>query len=884
MNRGATPYALRGTSLVLPNGTLQNPAVRFGRERSGLYRSSDGRMSLSLKQFRAAEFSADGLAVFSDSPGNAHITPLSVFRDNPTTADGQETAFDTYETGVLIARAAVFRESASKSGFKWYGFNSGLHATPALALSGDKDLAVGRDLLVARNLLVNGTTRLIGNVTLDGTINGTATLTTLTTTGLATLNSLAVVNNSIIGGTTPGTAKLTVGANGNGDGIHMFNNFAGALVLSLTNATSTAGLATATSNFYVAFGARAGGFLGGLNDASVYTSGGSAGRLLLGAFDQARVVMDSGQTRFFGDGLDLAGLITTGARQGRWRLGESAILPYTQLHVQSKYAGDGILIGNSLSYPHAVTLTNNAQGIGSGSAHLYLFHCPGAGYMGSINDGGLYTSGSSAGRLILGAYDQQRIIIDSEQTRFFDRSAVDRAAMITYGGYAGRWRLGQSDITPYSKLHIQTEWNGDGITIANSAGHSQSVAFYNNLHGPPGGSNGSMILFFNQPNNGWVGGPYEGGLYTSGSSARALLLGGQDAIKLKLEAAAMYFTHGPSNHLAILNGSGYWGLRTMTPQRTLHIVPVFPGDGILIAGGGGQDPILTLMNNPDQNSANAYGHFGLVNANGQFIGGSLGSDVVCFSGGPAPGRLLLGSASAIRMIFDQGGNISVNSYNLGVRFGIKQSSNGSAGGTRLYHAGTDSVWWAHWVGDNDVLNIQSNQGYSVYVGQNGAFGPSHNQTADLGNAYANWRYCYFTAIGVQLGTAGPSYQIHLGGDSAAKPTSSTWQVVSDARAKDQRSIRTFGDGLAVVQRLRPIRYRYNGDFITPKGGEGIGFVAEDLVEIVPEMVQRAPVKRRPEDDEAVEMLTVNFHPLFLLLVNAVQELASRVEQLEGNAA
>jgi hypothetical protein len=883
MNRGSTPYALRGTSLVLPNGTLQNPAVRFGRERSGLFRSGDGRMSLGLKQFRAAEFSADGLAVFSNSPGNAHVTPLSVVRNNPTTADGQETAFDTYESGVLIARAAVFRESAAKSGFKWYGFNSGLHATPALALSGDKDLAVGRDLLVARNLLVSGTTRLVGNVTLDGTITGNATLTTLTTTGLATLNSLAVVANAIIGGSTPGGAKLTVGANGNGDGIHMFNNAAGTLVLSLTNATSTAGLATATSNFYVAFGARAGGFLGGLNDASVYTSGAAAGRLLLGAYGQARVVLDTGETRFFGDGLDLAGLVTTGARQGRWRLGEAAIVPYTQLHVQTRYAGDGITLGNSLSYPHAVTLTNNAQGVGSGSAHLYLFQCPGAGYMGSINDGGLYTSGSSAGRLILGAYDQQRIIIDSEQTRFFDRGGADRAAMITSGGYAGRWRLGQSDITPYSKLHIQTEWHGDGITIANSAGYSQAVMFYNNLHGPPGGQNGAMYLFFNQPNNGWIGGPYEGGLYTSGAAAGALLLGGQDAVRLKLDYTSVRFGHNATEYARIING-GYWGFRTTNPQRTLHVVAAGPGDGIMIAGGGGQDPLLTLMNNPDQTYANAYGYLGLVNANGQFIGGSLGSDVVVFSGGSAPGRLLLGSASQTRMIFDQGGNISVNSYNLGMRFGIKQSNNGGAGGLRLYHAGTDAVFFSHWVGDNDVLNIQSHLGYSVVVSPYGTFSPSHNQNGDLGGPYNNWRYCYFTAIGVQLGTAGPSYQIHLGGNSAAKPGDSVWQVVSDARSKDQKSIQAFGDGLAVVQRLRPIRYTYNGDFITPKGESFVGFAAEDLDEIAPEMVRRTTMKRRPEDDEAVEVLGVSLHPLFFLLVNAVQELASRVEQLEGNAA
>jgi len=873
MNRGSTPYALRGTSLVLPNGTLQNPSVRFGRERSGLYRSSDGRMSLGLKQFRAAEFSADGLAVFSDSPGNAHVTPLSVFRDNPTTADGQETAFDTYETGVLIARAAVFRESASKSGFKWYGFNSGLHATPALALSGDKDLAVGRDLLVARNLLVSGTTRLVGNVTLDGTINGNATLTTLTTTGLATLDSLAVVNNAIISGTslslrpTTGSAAFDLSPVQNGQHSRiLLSTNGGAQRLYLEMAGST----------------EAGYPSNGVGDAYLYTSGATAGRLHLGAYSQMRVVMDTGQTRFFGDGLDLAGLVTTGARQGRWRLGEPAILPYTQLHVQSRYAGDGILIGNSLSYPHAVTLTNNAQGVGSGSAHLYLFQCPGAGYMGSINDGGLYTSGSSAGRLILGAYDQQRIIIDSEQTRFFDRSAADRAAMITYGVYAGRWRLGQPAITPYTKLHIETDWNGDGITIGNNSGYAQGISLGNNVGGPPN-SNNTLWLFHTQAGGGWVGGANESGLYTSGAAAGALALGGQDAVRIRLSYNNIIFGHGATEYAWMANG-GYWGFRTSVPQRTVHIVPAFPGDGILIAGGGGQDPILTLMNSADQNYANATGHLGLVNANGQFIGGSLGNDVVLFSGGSYPGRLILGSAGAIRMVLDPSGTVSVNSYNLGIRFGVKQTSNGATGGTRLYHAGTDSIFFSQWVGDNNVFNIQANSGYAVTVRQDAALYPSHNQVSDLGGPNIMWRYCYFTAIGVQLGASGPSYQIQLGADSAVKPGTSTWSNVSDARSKDQQSIQAFGDGLAVVQRLRPIRYRYNGDFVTPKGGAFVGFAAEELVEVAPDLVRRAKMKRQPEDDEAVEMLTVNLHPLFFMLVNAVQELASRVEQLEGNAA
>jgi hypothetical protein len=454
--------------------------------------------------------------------------------------------------------------------------------------------------------------------------------------------------------------------------------------------------------------------------------------------------------------------------------------------------------------------------------------------------------------------------------------------MFADGAASGRWRLGESYITPYTKLHIEPAWNGDGITLGNNGGLAQGISFNNNVGGPDYSTN-TLWLFHTQAGGGWVGGASESGLYTQGPAAGALLLGGQGTVKLKLNADSIRFTQG-GQEFAQMNSGGYWGLRTSSPQRTLHVVPAYAGDGILIAGGGSQDPALILCNSQSLSSANALAYLALANANGQFIGGSLGSDVVLFSGGTAPGRLLIGSASQTRMIFDQGGNISVHSAHYGVRFGIKMSVSNSAGGTRLYHADTDGVWYAHHIDNSSQLNISNHQGRALVVHPEGHLYPNTNQTADLGQPNYNWRYCYFTAIGVQLGANGPSYQIHLGGDSAAKPTSSTWQVVSDARSKDQRSIRTFRDGLAVVQRLRPIRYRYNGDFITPKGEEGVGFVAEDLVEIVPEMVQRAPVKRRPQDAEAVEMLTVNFHPLYLLLVNAVKELAARMEQLEGSAA
>jgi hypothetical protein len=296
--------------------------------------------------------------------------------------------------------------------------------------------------------------------------------------------------------------------------------------------------------------------------------------------------------------------------------------------------------------------------------------------------------------------------------------------------------------------------------------------------------------------------------------------------------------------------------------------------------------MLQLSNNPYLPSANARAHFGLANANGQFIGGSLASDAVIFTGGSGPGRLLLGTADAVRMFIDYGGNVTFHTAIYpGVRLAIKSTNTASAGGTRLYHHNDDGSWYANWIDDNPYLHIDSSAGYGVVLQRFGHFHPNTDGGAWLGGPSNHWAYFFINHIGIQTGASIPNTRLlQLGQDSALKPNTATWEFTSDARSKDQKSIRAFGDGLATIQRLRPIRYRYNGDFVTPKGEEGVGFVAEELAEVAPDMIRRATMKRRPEDDEAVEMLTISLHPLFFLLVNAVKELAERIDQLEGSAA
>lgn len=115
----------------------------------------------------------------------------------------------------------------------------------------------------------------------------------------------------------------------------------------------------------------------------------------------------------------------------------------------------------------------------------------------------------------------------------------------------------------------------------------------------------------------------------------------------------------------------------------------------------------------------------------------------------------------------------------------------------------------------------------------------------------------------------PDHQLQLSTDDAAKPTTNTWTIVSDERAKDH--IRDFTDGLEKILCLRPVTYRYNGKYGTPAGEAGVGVIAQEVVFLLPNSVK----------DLGNGMLGFNSHELVYLLINAVKTLAARVALLEA---
>ena len=139
----------------------------------------------------------------------------------------------------------------------------------------------------------------------------------------------------------------------------------------------------------------------------------------------------------------------------------------------------------------------------------------------------------------------------------------------------------------------------------------------------------------------------------------------------------------------------------------------------------------------------------------------------------------------------------------------------------------------------------------------------------------------FSGGNVGIGTI-PSYQLHLSTDSAAKLTTTTWTVTSDARIK--RNVQDLQGGLDIIAQLRPIEAEYNGLAGTPEGTRVVGFIAQELQAILPGTVDSHPGKLREEDLEEVEILGVNIHEVLMHAILAIKQLKAKVEALELAAA
>ncbi len=99
--------------------------------------------------------------------------------------------------------------------------------------------------------------------------------------------------------------------------------------------------------------------------------------------------------------------------------------------------------------------------------------------------------------------------------------------------------------------------------------------------------------------------------------------------------------------------------------------------------------------------------------------------------------------------------------------------------------------------------------------------------------------------------------------------------VSDRRVK--KDIHDFPYGLNEIIKLRPRAYKHNGLAGTDNNGKAVGFVAQELEDVIPEYVVKSKVKLHSGDKEETEVRKVNYSNFLYVAINAIKELYAKWE-------
>jgi hypothetical protein len=101
---------------------------------------------------------------------------------------------------------------------------------------------------------------------------------------------------------------------------------------------------------------------------------------------------------------------------------------------------------------------------------------------------------------------------------------------------------------------------------------------------------------------------------------------------------------------------------------------------------------------------------------------------------------------------------------------------------------------------------------------------------------------------------------------------------SDIRLK--KDIAPFNDGLDIIRKINPVRFRYNGKGYTRDNDECIGVIAQELKEVMPLLVRTFKAPEEPGKEE-MEFYTVDERSLHFILINAVKQLEEKIDRLSA---
>jgi hypothetical protein len=220
-------------------------------------------------------------------------------------------------------------------------------------------------------------------------------------------------------------------------------------------------------------------------------------------------------------------------------------------------------------------------------------------------------------------------------------------------------------------------------------------------------------------------------------------------------------------------------------------------------------------------------------------------------------------------------NYSGTSYGVhgdGLTIGVRGDSPGtgvaaySSAGTGLYAESTSGLYAIYATGPNTAIYGTTDSGYAVS-------GVATNASAGFGVYGKSNAYAVFS-----------DGALFVNSDSTVKASGSgTWTISSDARIKTD--VADYQDGLAELEKVRTVKFRYNGLAGTDTSRkEYVGVIAQELEKVAPYMISARKAKLRDTDREPSDIKQVDPGAFTFMLINAVKELARENRKLaEDNA-
>ena len=233
-------------------------------------------------------------------------------------------------------------------------------------------------------------------------------------------------------------------------------------------------------------------------------------------------------------------------------------------------------------------------------------------------------------------------------------------------------------------------------------------------------------------------------------------------------------------------------------------------------------------------------------------------------------NLRVGPGSVAITASDDYGTVSLGHTGLDY---LPTTSNWSSGGTTLLLSASNFTSLGFHDGGSRVDYIVGGSGI-IRIGYDAGWGAA--VTTMPGGARVGPAGIY---SGSTLTAA--SYLIHLSADSAGKPTTNTWSVVSDERTK--KNIKPFDHGLKDLRAFpMPVSFNYNGVNDTPDDGtQGIGYIAQHVQKVAPKMVGTDKNGYLFVNTGAMQMM---FHTSIIEIDDRVIILEKRIKELEQQLA